>query len=157
MTEMTTLKLRLADEEATLALGRALAARACAGDVIALEGGLGSGKTVLARGFIRHLTSAEEEVPSPTFTLVQIYHCDTVSIWHFDLYRLNDPEEALELGIEEAFHDAISLIEWPERLGGWLPARRLVLRLDPGDGEEGRIATLFCGPDWARRLGDLGA
>lgn len=157
MTEMTTQHLRLADEEATLALGRALAAHARAGDVIALEGGLGSGKTVLARAFIRHLAGEAEDVPSPTFTLVQIYHCDSVSIWHFDLYRLNDPEEALELGIEEAFHDAVSLIEWPERLGNWLPARRLTLRLDPGESEEGRIATLVYGPDWAQRLGDLGA
>jgi tRNA threonylcarbamoyladenosine biosynthesis protein TsaE len=120
----------LADEEATLALGARLARDAAPGDVFALAGSLGSGKTTLARGFIRALTRPDEEVPSPTFTLVQTYETPKGTIWHFDLYRLEDPEEAWELGIEEAFASGISLIEWPERLGPLLPARRREILLE---------------------------
>lgn len=120
----------LADEEATLALGARLALDAAPGDVFALAGPLGSGKTTLARGFIRALTRPDEEVPSPTFTLVQTYETPKGTIWHFDLYRLEDPEEAWELGIEDAFASGISLIEWPERLGTLLPARRREILLE---------------------------
>src|SRR4051812_13695997 len=109
--------LTLASEHDTAALGAALAAEARPGDVIALVGPLGAGKTTLARGFIQKRAGADEEVVSPTFTLVQTYEAPDAVIWHFDLYRLNDPEEALELGFEEALAAGISLIEWPERLG----------------------------------------
>ncbi|MBX6368903.1 MAG: tRNA (adenosine(37)-N6)-threonylcarbamoyltransferase complex ATPase subunit type 1 TsaE [Rhodospirillales bacterium] len=130
----------LADEEATLALGARLALDAAPGDVFALGGALGSGKTTLARGFIRALTRPDEEVPSPTFTLVQTYETPKGTIWHFDLYRLEDPEEAWELGIEEAFASGISLIEWPERLGSLLPARRREILLEiAGEGRRARI------------------
>ena len=97
-------------------------------DVIALRGDLGAGKTVFARAFIRARTRPDEEVPSPTFTLVQVYEPAgraDAAIWHFDLFRLATAEDALELGIEDAFGGAISLIEWPERLGRLLPASRL--------------------------------
>jgi tRNA threonylcarbamoyladenosine biosynthesis protein TsaE len=122
--------VELADERATLALGARLAGEAGQGDVFALGGDLGTGKTTLARGFIRALTEPDEEVPSPTFTLVQTYDTEKGTIWHFDLYRLKDPEEAWELGIEEAFAEGISLIEWPERLGALLPARRRDVTLE---------------------------
>jgi tRNA threonylcarbamoyladenosine biosynthesis protein TsaE len=122
--------VELADERATLALGARLAGEAARGDVFALKGALGAGKTTLARGFIRALTTPEEEVPSPTFTLVQGYDSRKGPLWHFDLYRLEDPEEAWELGIEDAFADGISLIEWPERLGPLLPARRRDVTLE---------------------------
>ena len=133
--------VELADEEATLALGARLAGEARRGDVFALGGGLGAGKTTLARGFIRALTTPDEEVPSPTFTLVQVYETRKGMVWHFDLYRLEDPEEAWELGIEEAFADGISLIEWPERLSALLPARRRQVALEiAGDRRRARLA-----------------
>jgi tRNA threonylcarbamoyladenosine biosynthesis protein TsaE len=122
--------VELADERATLALGARLADEAGRGDVFALSGTLGAGKTTLARGFIRALTGPDEEVPSPTFTLVQTYDTKKGTVWHFDLYRLEDPEEAWELGIEEAFAGGISLIEWPDRLGALLPARRRQVTLE---------------------------
>ncbi len=114
----------LSDEEATAALAARIAALARPGDVIALDGELGAGKTTFARAFIRARGNAEE-VPSPTFTLVQIYDDRRRPDLAFRPYRLRDPDEAWELGIEDAFRDGISLIEWPERLGTLLPARRL--------------------------------
>jgi tRNA threonylcarbamoyladenosine biosynthesis protein TsaE len=133
--------IELVDERATLAIGARLAGAAARGDIFALQGDLGAGKTTLARGFIRALTTPEEEVPSPTFTLVQTYETAKGTVWHFDLYRLEDPEEAWELGIEEAFADGISLVEWPERLGTLLPARRHNIELDlAGTGRRARIA-----------------
>jgi tRNA threonylcarbamoyladenosine biosynthesis protein TsaE len=151
--------VELPDEAATLALGAALAALVRRGDVIALWGDLGAGKTTLARGLIRALpavageAAAEEEVPSPTFTLVQVYERRPAPVWHFDLYRLETPEEAWELGIEEAFADAIALIEWPERLAGLLPEGRLDVSLAFANG--GRRARLDGGRAWADRLRTL--
>jgi len=119
----------LPDLEATAALGAELAERARPGDVIALWGDLGAGKSELARAFIRAVLGPDEEVPSPTFTLVQTYDFPEATVWHFDLYRLEHPEDALELDIEEAFASGICLIEWPERLGPYLPQKRLDVRL----------------------------
>ncbi|MDY0870836.1 tRNA (adenosine(37)-N6)-threonylcarbamoyltransferase complex ATPase subunit type 1 TsaE [Dongia rigui] len=141
----------------TARAGRILAGLARAGDVLALWGDLGAGKTTLARGFIAAVVPAEEVVPSPTFTLVQTYAADIggspADIWHFDLYRLKSAEEAYEVGIEEAFAEGISLIEWPERLGSLLPRHRLDVTLLPGVGADSRILSL-AGPDaWMQRLG----
>jgi tRNA threonylcarbamoyladenosine biosynthesis protein TsaE len=150
--------IELPDETATAALAARIAAVARPGDVIALRGELGAGKTSFARAFIRARGCREEEVPSPTFTLVQQYEepCDKILIWHFDGYRLRDPEEAWELGIEDAFRDGVSLIEWPERLGGLIPARRLEIALSwgvaPASAPSARWATLDPGGDWAARL-----
>jgi tRNA threonylcarbamoyladenosine biosynthesis protein TsaE len=141
----------LADETATAALAARLAALARPGDVIALSGELGAGKTSFARAFIR-ARGGGESVPSPTFTLVQIYDLAGGAVWHFDLYRLRVAEEAWELGIEDAFSGGISLIEWPERLGPLLPARRLVLALDFVAKQGARRAVLAPGGDWAGRL-----
>ena len=147
----------LADEAATADLARRLALLAQAGDVIALEGDLGAGKTSFARAFIRALTDPDEDVPSPTFTLVQTYDCDLGVVWHFDLYRLGKPDDALELGIEDAFGDGVSLIEWPDRLGPWLPADRLIVRLSAAglNADTRRRAELIGGRDWEKRLGEL--
>jgi tRNA threonylcarbamoyladenosine biosynthesis protein TsaE len=150
------LTIDLPDEAATRALAGRLARLARAGDVVALGGTLGAGKTTFARAFIRALTTAEEEVPSPTFTLVQAYEPpDGPPIWHFDLYRLTAPEDALELGIDDAFADGVSLIEWPERLGRLLPGDRLDLTLEPAAAPEARRARLSGGGDWPRRLEGL--
>jgi len=117
--------LFLADEAATQDLGRALAATLRSGDAVCLTGPLGAGKSTLARALIRALTSPEEEVPSPTFTLVQFYETAAFPLAHFDLYRLSDPDEAYEIGLDEALDDGVALIEWPQRLEGRLPATRL--------------------------------
>jgi tRNA threonylcarbamoyladenosine biosynthesis protein TsaE len=152
--EVTTFDL--ADENATAALATRLAALARPGDVIALKGELGAGKTSFARAFIR-ARGGDETVPSPTFTLVQTYELPGGAIWHFDLYRLRTPEEAWELGIEDAFHDGLSLIEWPERMGPLLPARALQIAIDFTTMPGARRATLSGDSDWASRLAALRA
>jgi tRNA threonylcarbamoyladenosine biosynthesis protein TsaE len=142
------------DEAATTAFAAQIAALACIGDVIALRGALGMGKTSFARGFIRG-RGGVGEVPSPTFTLVQCYELGAATIWHFDGYRLRDPAEAWELGIEDAFTTGISLIEWPERFGSLIPGRRLEIRFAQGPAPESRRLTLDPGRgtgSWSDRL-----
>lgn len=146
----------LPDENATAALAARLAALARPGDVIALKGELGAGKTSFARAFIR-AHGGDEDVPSPTFTLVQSYDLPAGTVWHFDLYRLRAPEEAWELGIEEAFADGIALIEWPERLGILLPAKHLLVTLDFAAKPGARRSTLSGQGGWAPRLATLAA
>lgn len=147
--------LDLPDPGATAAIAGAIAGAAHAGDVIALWGDLGTGKTTFARAFIAARAGHAEEVPSPTFTLVQVYDLDEVPVWHFDLYRVENPEEVYELGFEEALGTAIALIEWPERLGPLLPADRLDVRLSFASDPEARQAELVGRGDWAVRLGAL--
>jgi tRNA threonylcarbamoyladenosine biosynthesis protein TsaE len=143
----------LPDEAATVGLARRLAGRARQGDVIGLEGALGSGKTSFARGFIRALGRGDEEVPSPTFTLVEIYSfAGKPPVWHFDLYRLRAAEEAWELGIEEAWSEGISLVEWPERLEALLPPDHLLVALSEGAGTGARVARLSASAGWVSRL-----
>ncbi len=148
----------LPDLAATRALARNLAPAVKAGDVIALSGDLGTGKTTLVRALIEALAerfgTPREEVPSPTFTLVQTYDFPGLSLWHFDLYRVKKPEEALELGIEEAFAKACSVIEWPERLGPYLPPERLSIALEFTDGETRRAAIAGTGR-WASRAASI--
>jgi len=147
----------LPDEAATAALAARLAGRARRGDVIGLAGDLGSGKTTFARAFIRALGDGSEEVPSPTFTLVEIYtFAGKPPVWHFDLYRLSRAEEVYELGFEDALAEGISLIEWPERLGALLPAEHLLLALSADSGPMARIARLAATRSWAGRLDGIG-
>jgi tRNA threonylcarbamoyladenosine biosynthesis protein TsaE len=144
----------LPDETATAGFAEQISALAAIGDIIALKGDLGAGKTTFARGFIR-ARGGTEEVPSPTFTLVQVYELAPAAIWHFDLYRLKSPEEAWELDIEEAFAEGISLIEWPERLGSLLPRRRLEIEFLFRDRPEARHAVLDANEDWQKRLAGI--
>jgi tRNA threonylcarbamoyladenosine biosynthesis protein TsaE len=111
----------------TAAFGARLAAKLTEGDVVFLKGGLGAGKTTLARGMISAWMGTDEEAPSPTYTLVQTYSGPRGELWHTDLYRLDDPNETLELGLEES--SALLLIEWPERLGAYAPRDRIEIHL----------------------------
>ncbi|HUN52569.1 MAG TPA: tRNA (adenosine(37)-N6)-threonylcarbamoyltransferase complex ATPase subunit type 1 TsaE [Candidatus Sulfotelmatobacter sp.] len=145
----------LPDLAATLTLAGRLAALAAAGDVIALSGPLGAGKTAFARAFINSLSGESVEVPSPTFTLLQTYPTPRGTIWHFDFYRLERAEEAYELGIEEAFADGISLIEWPERVAALLPADLLTVALCEAAAPDARRASLAGRGTWSGRLARL--
>lgn len=143
----------LPDPEATEALGRKLAGLVRPGDAILLEGPIGAGKSCLARAFIRARLGDQEEVPSPTFTLVQVYDDRGTEIWHADLYRLTHPDEVWELGLDQAFETAICLVEWPDRLGRHLPPDALTVRLDAKG--EGRQAVIAGGrPGLAQALAD---
>ena len=129
--------LRVADSDATEALGSSIAAILRPGDVVALSGPLGVGKTTLARGILTAMGLADE-APSPSFSIVIAYDRPDVRIpvWHVDLYRIGNADEIIELGLDDARTDAILLIEWPERMGGqlWDDALRLVLEPDPNGG-----------------------
>lgn len=141
--------LWLPDDAATARLGALIARHLCLSDVLYLHGDLGMGKSSLARGLIRALTHPDQDVPSPTFTLIQSYDAPDFEILHLDLYRLTSPEDVLELGLDEARDHAVLLIEWPDRLGDLGFDDRLDISLElPGkhnfpDGPNtGRIATI---------------
>jgi tRNA threonylcarbamoyladenosine biosynthesis protein TsaE len=131
----------LPNEDATEALGATLAVRLKPGDVVGLKGDLGAGKTTLARAIIRAAAADPDLiVPSPTFTLVEVYDTPRGPFWHFDLYRLDDPQQVYELGWEEARAEGIVLMEWPERLGPLLP-KHLSVTLELAS-DDGRRAIL---------------
>jgi tRNA threonylcarbamoyladenosine biosynthesis protein TsaE len=140
--------MTLEDEAATMRLGAELARRARARDVIALSGPLGVGKTALARGFLAAL-GHEGEVPSPSFAIVQPYEDVDPAVWHIDLYRVDDPSELAELGLDSAA-DAVLIVEWPERAGEEMWADALRLSLDFGRNGD-RILTAHVPPSWESR------
>ena len=119
----------LPDLAATATLGAAIAARLAPGDAVLLKGDLGSGKTTLARAILAAL-GVTENVPSPTFTLVQAYDTPGLTVSHYDLYRLKRESELEELGLDEALDQGAALIEWPERAQSRLPADALTAALD---------------------------
>lgn len=125
------------------------------GDTVLLEGPVGAGKSHFCRALIQSRLAAQgrmEDVPSPSFTLVQTYDAGDVEIWHADLYRLSDPQEIVELGLEDAFSTAICLVEWAGRLGDMAPAEALQVTILPGVAPEAR-QILFSGPPcWQERL-----
>ena len=139
----------LSSPEETCWLAAQIGAHLRAGDVVLLEGEIGAGKTHFARCLIRARTTPEEEVPSPTFTLVQTYETDEAEIWHADLYRLTNADDALELGLEEAFDTAICLVEWPDRLDGAVPDTGLTLTFRADDTPQSRtIMAQWSAPRW---------
>ena len=148
--------LDLPDAEATTRLGAAVGRLVAGGEAVLLYGPLGMGKSTLARGLIRSLTRPDEDVPSPTFTLVQFYDSDP-PVAHFDLYRLTRAGEAAEIGLDEALDVGCVLIEWPERLGddpaAWLGPDILTVTLS--EQGEGRVATVSGAGAWKAKLKKL--
>lgn len=138
---MSKIEFVCANEKETEKLGQNLADLAVKGDIFALFGTLGMGKSVLSRAFIQKLTDTTE-VPSPTFTLVQSYEAPDFDIYHFDLYRIKKPEEIFELAMEEALYQGVSLIEWPEKMGAYLPRNIFKIEITPfGSGRKITIET----------------
>ena len=140
----------LADEEQTARLGAALAPLLGPGDTVLLRGQLGAGKSALARAVIgAALGEPDAEIPSPSYTLVNIYQTARGPIWHADLYRLSgDAEELEELGLSEAMGTELVLVEWPERLGTALPERWLEIALSTPEAGGRDAAIAFHGPGW---------
>ena len=132
--------LDLPDAEATARLGAAVALALKPGEAVCLHGPLGAGKSTLARALVRTLTTPHEDVPSPTFTLVQFYESQAFPLAHFDLYRLGSATEADELGLDEALAEGAAVIEWPQRLEGRLPHCRLDIEIEiEGEGRRARL------------------
>jgi tRNA threonylcarbamoyl adenosine modification protein YjeE len=140
--------------EETTELATQIGTRLRPGDTVLLEGDIGAGKTHFARSLIQSLQDVPEDVPSPTFTLIQTYDTRSGPIWHADLYRLSGPEDIVETGLLDAMDTAICLIEWPDRLGPDCPANALTLSFAPGLDDAAREITATCDlPDpWASRL-----
>lgn len=150
------LSLACENPDATLDAARALAHRLGPGDTVLLSGDVGAGKTHFARGAIASLLDEPEDVPSPTYTLVQTYHGRTGMIWHADLYRLTDVSELEELGLDLAFQEAITFVEWPDRLGPLAPAEALTIHFTAGVDEDSRNLTFsWTAPKWADKLRGL--
>ena len=144
--------VRIDHEEEMRVLAVRIAQILKTGDVITLTGGLGAGKTVFARALVNALAPSPEEVPSPTFTLVQVYENQSPAIWHFDLYRLEGEDEILELGWDEARRQGVAVVEWPERLGSLLPKDRLEISIEfSGDSDNARQVTFTPYGKWIDR------
>ncbi len=155
----TQIHILLPSPEATATFAATLAPALKPGDVVLLEGPIGAGKTHFARALIQaRLAKAgapPEDIPSPTFTLIQTYQAGPDEIWHADLYRLTQPDEIAELGLEDAFETAICLVEWPDRLGPFAPANALVLSLRTEADTEVRHATLTIPDTLQKRLAPI--
>ena len=140
-------------EKDTIAIAEKLAVISKRGDVWALKGTLGAGKSVFARAFIKKMTNADE-VPSPTFTLLQTYSSNDFDIYHYDLYRLENPIEIFELGVEEAFYSGVSLVEWPEKMEGFAPRNMWYVYFDVNN-DERRITITSSDEEKCNRLANV--
>ncbi|WP_164661525.1 tRNA (adenosine(37)-N6)-threonylcarbamoyltransferase complex ATPase subunit type 1 TsaE [Tropicibacter sp. Alg240-R139] len=148
------LSINLSTPERTAELAQRLAPLLRSGDCILLSGEIGSGKTFFARSLIQSLLSQPEDVPSPTFTLVQIYDTPMCEIWHSDLYRLSSIDEVEELGLIEAFETSICLVEWPDKLGELAPSDALSMHFvaDPRNDAQRSLTLNWNDPKWDTRL-----
>lgn len=148
----THLNIRSASEADTANFAARIAPLLSAGDTLLLEGPIGAGKSAFARALIRARLGRQEDVPSPTFTIVQTYQDGDVEIWHCDLYRLTHPDEAFELGLIDAMETGICLIEWPDRLGTDRPENALTLVFSAQENDHQITANLS--EYWANKLGN---
>jgi tRNA threonylcarbamoyladenosine biosynthesis protein TsaE len=142
-TKLPEIVLNSSDETAELAVR--VASQLRTGDTLLLQGEIGAGKSFFARALIQSLQDVPEDIPSPTFTLVQTYDTRAGQIWHADLYRLSDPDEAQELGLTDAFTTAICLIEWPDRLASLTPADAITLVFESTETEDQRQLSFLGG------------
>jgi tRNA threonylcarbamoyladenosine biosynthesis protein TsaE len=149
----STFALDLPTEDVTAAFAGQVGRILAPGDTILLSGPVGAGKSFFSRALIRARTGTAEDIPSPTFTLVQTYPHVDGDVWHCDLYRLTDPDEVVELGLDEAFETAICLIEWPDRLGSLQPSQALELTFSAE--EAGHRVTARLTEFWQARLKDI--
>ena len=151
------LNLTLNSPQETISLAAQLGGTLQPGDTILLEGAIGSGKTHFARALVQSVLAVREDVPSPTFTLVQIYDTRVGEVWHSDLYRLSSVEEIEELGLVEAFDTSICLIEWPEKLGALTPRPALLIRFttDSDDQDTRHLVLSWSDPKWVTKLEEL--
>lgn len=134
-------------EEDTKKLAQYFASKAKVGDVFAFFATLGMGKSVFCRAFVQNFIP-QTDVPSPTFTLLQTYEAPDFEIYHYDLYRLNNPDEIFELGMEEALYQTVCLIEWPEKMGGYLPRKAIRVEIIPQG--EARLFQFYCDDEKTR-------
>ena len=152
MTKLTR-SLCFSDAEQTSIYAARLAQHLRSGDVILLSGDVGAGKTHFARSLIQSLLAEPEDIPSPTFTLVQTYETAETEIWHADLYRLTSVQEVEELGLIDAFATAICLVEWPDRLGALTPPSALSLGFKPGQSPDARsVLATWQDPRWTETV-----
>lgn len=143
------INISLPTPEDTRALAHCIGQVLKPGDVLLLRGQIGAGKTHFARSLIQSLQDTPEDVPSPTFTLVQVYDTRAGELWHADLYRLTGPDESVELGLTEAFETSICLIEWPDRLQDLVPKTALDLSFENGASDDARLLSVsWSDPRW---------
>ena len=146
------ININLKSEKDTLKFGSNLAKIARCGDIFALSGDLGTGKTVVARGFIKQIIGNDTNVASPTFNLVNTYESNKGTIWHFDLYRLENSNEIEELGLDEAISEGICIIEWPEKATNEIPKNRLCIFLKEGEQTGVRSVQITSHGSWKDRI-----
>jgi tRNA threonylcarbamoyladenosine biosynthesis protein TsaE len=138
------------DQTAELAINIGKVLRA--GDCLLLVGSVGAGKSLFARALIQSLQETPEDVPSPTFTIIQTYDTKLGDLWHCDLYRISSPHEVIELGLDDAMATAVTLIEWPENLADLTPPDALTIRINDLGGDVRKLSFESTDADWAAYL-----